>query len=65
MDIRTKILGDATAPVCYLVGVQPNNDEIFKSIVGNELVDISHFRYVIGEYRLAKGVILLWKNRYH
>jgi hypothetical protein len=46
-----------------LVGVQPNNDEVFKSILGNELDDISHFRHLIGEYRLAKGVILLWKNR--
>jgi hypothetical protein len=65
LEIRTKILGDASTPVCYLVGVQPNNDEVFKSIVGNELGVISHFRYVIGEYRLAKGVILLWKNRHH
>lgn len=62
--IRTKILDDATTTVCYLVGVQPNNDEVFKSILGNELGVISHFRHVIGEYRLAKGVILLWKNNY-
>lgn len=63
MEIRTKILADATTPVCYLFGVQPNNDKVFKSIVGNELDDISLFRFDIGEYRLAKGVILLWKNR--
>jgi hypothetical protein len=31
------------------------HDQVFKSIVGNELDDISHFRYVIAEYRLAKG----------
>jgi hypothetical protein len=65
LEFRAKILGDATTPVCYLVGVQPNNNEVFKSIVGNELGVISYFRYVIGEYRLAKGVILLWKNRHH
>jgi len=34
LEIRTKILADATRPVCYLFGVQPNNDEVFKSIVG-------------------------------
>lgn len=62
MEFRTKILADATTLVCYLFGVQPNSDEVFKSVVGNELDDISHFRYDIGEYRLAKGVILLWKN---
>ena len=55
MEIRAKILDYATTPVCYLVGVQQNNDQVFKSIVGNELDDISHFRYVIAEYRLAKG----------
>jgi hypothetical protein len=64
LEIRTKILTVATTPVCYLFGVQPNNDEVFKSIVGNELSVISHLRHVIREYRLAKGVILLWKNRY-
>jgi hypothetical protein len=62
LEFRTKILADATTLVCYLFGVQPNNDEVFKSIVGNEMDDISHFRYDIGEYRRAKGVILLWKN---
>ena len=62
MEFRTKILADAITLVCYLFGVQPNNDEVFKSIVGNEMDDISHFRYDIGEYRRAKGVILLWKN---
>jgi hypothetical protein len=46
-----------------LVGVQPNNDEVLKSILGNELDYISHFRHLIGEYRLAMGVIL-WKNSY-
>jgi hypothetical protein len=62
LEFRTKILADATTLVCYLFGVQPNNDEVFKSIVGNEMDDISHFRYDIGEYRRAKGVILLWKK---
>jgi hypothetical protein len=62
LEFRTKILADAITLVCYLFGVQPNNDEVFKSIVGNEMDDISHFRYDIGEYRRAKGVILLWKN---
>jgi hypothetical protein len=64
LEFRTKILADATTLVCYLFGVQPNNDEVFKSTVGNELDDISHFRYDIGEYRRAKGVILLWENSY-
>jgi hypothetical protein len=64
MEFRTKILADATTLVCYLFGVQPNNDEVFKSTVGNELDYISHFRYDIGEYRRAKGVILLWENSY-
>ncbi|MGB5090517.1 MAG: hypothetical protein WBN72_06180 [Nitrososphaeraceae archaeon] len=48
MEIRAKILDYATAPVCYLVVVQSNNDvvqsnndEVFKSIVGNDLVDIT------------------------
>jgi hypothetical protein len=41
LEIRTKILADATTPVCSLFGVQPNNDEVLKSIVGNELDDIS------------------------
>jgi hypothetical protein len=62
LEFRTKILADASTLVCYLFGVQPNNDEVLKSILGNELDDISHLRHVIEEYRLAKGVILLWKN---
>jgi len=38
LEFRAKILGDATTPVCYSVGVQPNNDQV-KSIVGNEVDD--------------------------
>jgi len=38
LEFRAKILGDATTPVCYSVGVQPNNDQV-KSIVGNEADD--------------------------